>query len=362
MIMSKIIRWGILGTGRIAQDFAKGLQSLPDAKLWAIGSRNLATAEQFGHQFNIPKTYANYESLVNDPAIDIVYIATPQERHKQDCLLCLNAGKPILCEKPFMLNAQEAREVITLAHEKRLFCMEAMWMRFMPLVQKVKDLIDQGEIGKIRFLTADFGYPVPFDPQSRFFSQPGGGALGDRGIYLLSLAFYLLGEPTSVTSQALFGETGVDEQSSFILNYAQGQQALLFSTLKTYTTNEAMIIGDRGKIKLADPFYRPYQISLTKYPDIITTGVEQKTHSQKKFIDTLKQNSLIQSFLIKLKNFLAQKATQTIFSPPQGNGYQYEAIEVMQCLRNSQLESQIMPLDETMKIMEWMDKIRDQWH
>jgi len=362
MIMSKIIRWGILGTGRIAQDFAKGLQSLPDAKLWAIGSRNLATAEQFGHQFNIPKTYANYESLVNDPDIDIVYIATPQERHKQDCLLCLNAGKPILCEKPFMLNAQEAREVITLAREKRLFCMEAMWMRFMPLVQKVKDLINQGEIGKIRFLTADFGYPVPFDPQSRFFSQTGGGALGDRGIYLLSLAFYLLGEPTSVTSQALFGETGVDEQSSFILSYAQGQQALLFSTLKTYTTNEAMIIGDRGKIKLADPFYRPYQISLTKYPDVITTGVEQKTHSQKKFIDTLKQNSLIQSFLIKLKNFLAQKATQTIFSPPQGNGYQYEAIEVMQCLRNSQLESQIMPLDETMKIMEWMDKIRDQWH
>jgi hypothetical protein len=123
-----------------------------------------------------------------------------------------------------------------------------------------------------------------------------------------------------------------------------------------------MIIGDRGKIKLADPFYRPYQISLTKYPDIITTGVEQKTHSQKKLIDTLKQNSLIQSFLIKLKNFLAQKATQTIFSPPQGNGYQYEAIEVMQCLRNGQLESQIMPLDETVKIMEWMDKIRDQWH
>jgi predicted dehydrogenase len=362
MIMSKIIRWGILGTGRIAQDFAKGLQSLPDAKLWAIGSRNLATAEQFGHQFNISKTYANYESLVKDPDIDVVYIATPQERHKQDCLLCLNAGKPILCEKPFMLNAQEAREVITLAREKRLFCMEAMWMRFMPLVQRVKKSIDQGEIGTIRFLTADFGYPVPFDPKSRFFSQSGGGALGDRGIYLLSLAFYLLGEPNSVTSQALFGETGVDEQSSFILNYAQGQQALLFSTLKTYTTNEAMIIGDRGKIKLADPFYRPYQFSVTKYPDIITTGVEQKTHSQKKFIEALKQNSLIQSFLIKLKNFLAQKATKTIFSPPQGNGYHYEAIEVMQCLRNGQLESQIMPLDETVKIMEWMDKIRDQWH
>jgi predicted dehydrogenase len=360
--MSKIIRWGILGTGRIAQDFAKGLQYLPDAQLCAIGSRNLATAEQFGKQFNVPKTYANYESLVNDPNIDIVYIATPQERHKQDCLLCLNAGKPILCEKPFMLNAQDAREVITLAREKGLFCMEAMWMRFMPLVQKVKFLIDQGEIGTIRFLTADFGYPVPFDPKSRFFTQPGGGALGDRGIYLLSLAFYLLGEPDSVTSQALFGETGVDEQSSFILNYAQGQQALLFSTLKTYTTNEAMIIGDRGKIKLADPFYRPYQFSITKYPGIIAPGVDQKTLSKKKFIDTLKQNPLIQGFLIKLKNFLAEKKSKKIFSPPKGNGYHYEAVEVMQCLRNGQLESQIMPLDETVKIMEWMDKIREQWH
>jgi len=362
MIMSKIIRWGILGTGRIAQDFAQGLQSLPDAKLWAVGSRHLATAEQFGYQFNIPKTYANYESLVNDPDIDVVYIATPQERHKQDCLLCLNAGKPILCEKPFMLNAKDAREVITLAREKHLFCMEAMWMRFMPLVQKVKVLIDQGEIGTIRFLTADFGYPVPFDPKSRFFTQPGGGALYDRGIYLLSLAFYLLGEPNSVTSQALFGETGVDEQSSFILNYAQGQQALLFSTLKTYTTNEAIIIGDRGKIKLADPFYRPYQFSLTKYPDVIPTSIDQKIRSKKKFIDTLKQNPLIQGFLIKLKNFLVEKKSKKVFSPPKGNGYHYEAIEVMQCLRNGQLESQIIPLDETVKILEWMDKIRDQWH
>ena len=362
--MTKPILWGILGTGKVAQDFAQGLQSLPDAKLLAIASRNQITAEKFGQQFNVSKIYASYELLVNDPDIDVVYIATPQERHKQDCLLCLQAGKPILCEKPFMLNAQDAEEVINLAREKGLFCMEAMWMRFMPLVQRVKQLVDQGEIGKVRFLKADFGYPVNFDPQSRFFSQPGGGALLDRGVYLLSLAFYLLGEPDSLTSQASLIENGIDEQSSLILNYAQGQQALLFSTLKTYMTNEAIVIGDRGKIQLGNPFYRPYQISITTYPKVSVTNTNsvQKTSSKKRFIETLKQNSFIQFLLLNLKDFLAKKRSKTIFSTYEGNGYNYEAAEVMKCLRNGKLESSIMPLDETLKIMKLMDIARSQWH
>lgn len=355
--MSKI-RWGILGTGRIAQLFAQGLKVVPEAELLGVGSRNLTTAERFAGQFKVPRAYSSYEALVNDSDIDVVYVATPQERHKQDCLLCLNGGKAILCEKPFTLNAQEATEVIALARQKQLFCMEAMWMRFMPLVQRVKCLIDQGEIGTLRCLIADFGYPTPFDPKNRFFAPPGGGALLDRGVYLLSLAFYFLGEPDSIVSQGSFAETGVDEQCSLILNYNQGQQAVLFATLKTYTTNEATIIGDRGKIKLADPFYRPHQFSITPFPQTLPSEGNSFPSFKQKLLDTVKQNYLVQSGYLRVKTYLASRRSQTTVETFRGNGYNFEAEEVINCLKKGQLESKIMPLDETLKIMKKLDLIR----
>lgn len=361
--MSQVIRWGILGTGFIAGEFAKGLVTLKDAQLLGIASRTKAKAQEFANIFKIERIYESYKQLVEDPDIDVVYIATPQETHKDLSLLCLQAGKPILCEKPFALNALEAAEVINLARQKQLFCMEAMWMRFMPLIQEAKKIIEQGKIGEVKMLMADFGNPIEYNLNHRVFNlELGGGALLDRGVYCLSLAYYLLGAPTKIVSSAAICESGADEQSSVILNYPQGKLAVLSQSLRTYSANEAVIMGTKGKICLHDLWIRPEKISVTKfsvltqsYASVLETG----SSSKQKIVSSIKQNPLIRRVYISLSGLL--KSRGAIVRPVKANGYNYEASEVMDCLRNRQLESQVMPLDETLKIMEAMDIIRSQW-
>jgi predicted dehydrogenase len=181
------IGWGILGTGTVAQLFASDLACVPDAKLIAIGSRSRERARAFGKKFGVPNQYGSYAELTNDAQVQAVYIATPASAHKENMLLCLNAGKAVLCEKPFTINAREAEEVITLARHKKVFLMEAMWTRFVPLMVKVRDLLAAGAIGKISHFIADIGTRVPFDSQGRVFNADlGGGALLQKGIYLLS--------------------------------------------------------------------------------------------------------------------------------------------------------------------------------
>lgn len=359
---SQFTCWGILGTGFIAGEFAKGLNSIPQAKLLGISSRKSANAQVFAKIFQIPRVYDSYEQLVQDPDIDVVYIATPNHTHKDLCILCLEAGKPVLCEKPFALNAQEAREVIDLARRQQLFCMEAMWMRFMPLIQEVKKLIEDGAIGDVKMLMADFGYPVAYDAESRFF-QPhcGGGALLDRGIYGLSLAYYLLGAPSTIVAQATISATGVDEQSSIILNYPQGKLAILSQSLCTYTSNQAVIMGTTGKISIHELFIKPEKISVTKFAQLTQSYPSPliPLSGKQKLIAAAKQNSLIKRLYIYLSGLL--KSDKVKVKPLEGNGYNYEAIEVMNCLNNAQLESKIMPLDETLKILEAADYIASQW-
>lgn len=364
---STIIRWGILGTGEIAQRFAEGLQFVPNAKLQAIGSRNLATAQTFANRYKVPQAFGSYQELVKSD-LDVVYVATPHSRHKEDCILCLEAGKAVLCEKPFTMNAQEAREVIDLAREKHLFCMEAMWMRFIPLIQKVRNLIDSGEIGRVCMITAEFGYPTEFDPENRFFNpELGGGALLDRGVYTLSLAFHLLGKPSQIVSEVSIGKTGVDEQVSIILKYSQGQLAMLSSSLRTYTSNEVVIMGTHGKIRIHEPFICPQKISITKFSNSVTSSpsLSQPVSLKQKIISTLRKNSFLNHLYFQLINQLEpilRRAHKEILQPVYGNGYNYEAEEVMRCLQEGKLESQIMPLDETLSIMEAIDIVRYQWN
>lgn len=362
VLTSEPIRWGILGTGFIAQKFADGLQVVPDAQLWAVGSRTLASAQKFAHRFNVPKVYGSYGDLLNDPDIDVVYVATPHICHKEHCISSLQAGKAVLCEKPFMVNAQETKEVIALARERNLFCMDGMWMRCMPLIQKVKEIVDSGQLGDIRLFTADFGYPTGLDLNSRFFNlELGGGALLDRGVYPLSLAFFLFGPPSQITGQACIGPSGVDEQSGMVLTYESGTLALLSSTLNTYGSNSAVITGTRGKIIIHEPFYQPDRISLIKFPDtskmatantyVSSSGLKQKV------ITSLKRNLLVKTLVSKLR----YPAT-TVSHVNEGNGLNYEAAEVVRCLKNGERESPLMPLDESLKIMETMDALRQQWN
>lgn len=320
--MSKPIRWGILSTARIANQFVKGLAELPDAQLVAVGSRTQAAADEFADKYNIPHRHASYEALANDPDVDIIYVATPHNLHRMGTLLCLNAGKAVVCEKPFAINAAETREMIETARAKRLFLMEAMWSRFLPNIVKVRELIAEGAIGEVRMVEADFGFRAELNPASRLFNpELGGGGLLDVGIYVNSLASMILGTPERIVSAAHLGETGVDEQAAMVYGYAGGKLALLSCAVRTSTFQEAAIYGTAGRIRIHSPWWHSEKLTLQR----------------------------------------AGHDPETLTLPMQGNGYNYEAAEAMACLAAGKLESDVMPLDETLAIMETLDTVRGQW-
>jgi predicted dehydrogenase len=320
--MKEVIRWGILGTGNIATSFATSVATMPDARLVAVGSRSMSTADAYGEQFGITRRYASYEELANDPEVDVVYIATPHSLHLENMLLCFEAGKPVLCEKPFTINAAQARQAVSEARRRNLFVMEATWMRFVPLMVELRKQLAVGIIGELRMVTADFGIRVDFDPNFRLFNPNlGGGGMLDVGIYPLSLAQMLLGTPTQVVGLAELGETGVDEQSAAVLSYAGGQLAVLHNAIRTETPQEATIIGTEGWIRIHSPWWMPEEMTI----------------------------------------YRAGEEPQPCEIPFAANGYTYEAAEVHRCLRAGELESPMMPLDETIAIQETMDKLRAHW-
>jgi dihydrodiol dehydrogenase / D-xylose 1-dehydrogenase (NADP) len=320
--MMKKIRWGILSTGWIAKKFAQGLSVLPDAEIVAVGSRAQETADAFGDQFGVPHRHASYEALAANPDVDVVYIGTPHPFHKDNSLLCLEAGKAVLCEKPFTINAGEAEEVIALAREKGLFLMEAMWSRYIPIIARLRDLLAEGVIGEVRMLTADLGFRSEFDPKSRLFApELGGGALLDVGIYPISFASMVFGAPSRIASLAHMGQTGVDEQAGIVLGYDEGQLAILHTALQTNTAIEATVMGTKGKIRVHSPWFHGTALTLS----------------------------------------IEGREDEIISLPYEGNGYNFEAAEVMRCLREGKLESAVMGLDETLAIMQTLDAIRAHW-
>ena len=322
--MAKKIRWGIVGTGGIAQKFAQGLDVLPDAQLVAVASRSKESAEKFSAEFNVPNRHIGAEAIASDGDVDVVYIATPHPMHKDDTINCLKGGKAVLCEKPFAMNSSEVMQMVMCARERGLFLMEAMWMYFFPAMAKVRELITGGAIGEIRLVQANFCFRCEYDPEDRLLNPAlGGGALLDVGVYNIALAQMIYGKgPIRISSMAHIGQTGVDEQSSMILGYENGAMAVLTCAIRTSTLNEAVIYGTDGFIRIPHMFWHPDRI-------IVKTGRDEEKE--------ITFNRL-------------------------GNGYSYEAVEVMQCLRNGEIESSTMPLDASAAIMKTMDQIRQQWN
>jgi len=355
------MRWGILGTGWIAAQFARDLQRVPGAVLAGVASRSVENAQQFAQQFQNCQAYGSYPALVNAPDIDVVYVATPPVRHYEDCLLALNAGKPVLCEKPFTMNRREAEEIFATAKAKNLFCMEAMWMRFIPLMQEVRRLVQQGELGTVRWLTADFGYPVGFSAENRLFNRDlGGGTLLDRGCYPLSLALYLLGQPEQVTGFAHLGTTGVDEQCGMLLKFGDGAIAQLSATVQTYGTNQAIIAGTRGQLTIKAPFYYPEKIEVQRFPDTTQLTASPKVGLPTDVKGRLKATLKTHPWYKRLRQFRPQ-SRQSIAHIDGGNGYQYQAAEVGRCVRSGLLESPVMPWADTLQVLEVMDTLRQSW-
>jgi predicted dehydrogenase len=352
---AQIVRWGILGTGRAAHDFARGLQYVKGAELAAIGSRAADTAGRFARATGSRRAYGSYEALVADPAVDVVYIATPHTFHRNHCLLALNAGKAVLCEKPFAMNVREAQEIVDVATSKQLFCMEAMWMHFLPGMQKAIELVGAGAIGEPRMLHADFGVPTHFDADGRFFSAAlGGGALMDRGVYPLALALRLFGAPEKIESFAAPASTGVDEQVSIMLKFSGGRMATLSATLSTYGANEAVIMGAEGRITIHEPLCRPDRLTLSRAPKMNADATLSKSS---RFKDGLRSNKALQ-----ILRHLLPGRSKSLHLPYTGNGYNYEADEVMRCLHKGEMGSETWPLAQTISLARTLDIVRSRWY
>ena len=318
--MSEPIRWGIIGTGHIANTFATAIAALDDAVIQAVGSRTEASANAFADKYGIANRHGSYEALANDPEIDAVYIATLNSLHHDNSILCLEAGKAVLCEKPFCINRAQSEEVIAVAKREKKFIMEAMWTRFIPALQQAMDWIDEGRIGEVRMVQANFGFRC--DDAPLFDPELGGGALLDVGIYPITLAHMAFRKlPTEVRSLAYLGRNGVDEQSTYLLGFEGGGQALLGSAIQTNTPYDGYIMGTEGMITIHDSFWNATKVSLTK----------------------------------------DEKVVECKELPHICNGYEYEAMEVHRCLHEGKLESDIMPHETSLELMGLLDSIRADW-
>lgn len=316
------LRWGIIGTGGIASSFARDLRRLKDHSLAAVGSRDAAKARAFALEFGAERGHGSYEGLVNDPGVDAVYVSTPHPMHCANALLALEAGKHVLVEKPFAMDAEEASRMASKAREKGLFLMEAMWTRFLPHIVELRKVIASGVLGKIVSVMADHGQRFAFDPKHRIFApELGGGALLDLGIYPLSFANMVLGAPDRITAVSDPAPTGVDAQTSILLQYASGAHAVLTTTSSASSPIRAAVVGTEARVEIDRFFFTPSSFTLTA-----------------------KDGKVLRRYRNGYK----------------GHGLREEAAEVARCLRRGLTESPSMGLDESLSIMRSMDEIRRQ--
>ena len=312
------LRWGILGTGLIAETFATDLTLTDSGIVAAVGSRSQESADRFAQKYGIDRAHSSYEALVADPEVDVVYVATPHPMHRDNAILALEAGKPVLVEKPFTMSSTEARDIVAVAREKQLFAMEAMWTRFLPHVAVIREWLSQGALGEIVTVSADHGQWFAEDPEFRLFApELGGGALLDLGIYPVSFASMVLGTPNRIVSISDPAFTGVDAQTSMLFGYQSGAQAVLTCTLRAYSPTTASIVGTDARIEIDGDFYAPTSVKL---------------------IPRVGEPTLVRSEHV-------------------GRGLRHQADEVALRLAAKDLESPMMSLDETITIMETMDTL-----
>lgn len=317
--MQEKLNWGIIGLGKIAHTFATDLIQSKNSKLLSVASRDIENARAFAEKFQAKKHFGNYRDLANDPDIDVVYIATPHVFHHQYTMMCLRAGKHVLCEKAFGMNVAEVTEMTEEAQKRNLYLMEAIWTRFIPGTEKVLELIAQNKIGKVRQIRADFGFVGDTNPEKRIFNKKlGGGSLLDVGIYPVFLSLLVLGAPQKITTVAEFTSSGVDSFLAAIFDYQNGEKAVLESSIKVQTPTEAYIFGDEGYIKMHSRFHHCEKISI---------------HQHHGAVETLE---------LKYK----------------GNGYLHEITEVEECLMAGKTESAKMPHSLSLKLIRTLDRIR----
>ncbi|WP_202528087.1 Gfo/Idh/MocA family oxidoreductase [Streptomyces sp. SID5770] len=319
--MGGTVRWGILATGGIAERFTTDLLTLDDAEVVAVASRSEAPAKAFAERFGIPRAYGEWAGLFADGDVDVVYVATPHHAHRTAAGLALEAGKAVLCEKALTLNAREAAELVGLARDRGLFLMEAMWMYCNPLIRRIAELVRDGAVGEVRTVQADFGLAGPFGADHRLRDpETGGGALLDLGVYPVSFAQLLLGEPDSVQAHALLSPEGVDLNTAMLLGWSgTGASALLSCSIAADTPLTASVTGSLGRIDVPRGFFFPERFTLHR------NGAEPE-------------------------EFVAEA---------DPHSFRHEAAEVMRCLRAGERESPLVPLDGSLAVMRTLDAVRN---
>ena len=318
--MTGNLRWGILGPGFIAD---RQTTALIEAGLLvtAVGSRQAASAQKFANNFSLPNVHGSYQALVNDPEVDIVYIATPHSLHYEHAMLALHAGKHVLLEKAFTVTGDQAAALVALATERRLVLLEAMWTRHLPHMVRLREILAAGTIGEVRTVIADHNQSLPTEAGHRL-NDPmlAGGALLDLGIYPVSLAFDILGAPSTVQATASFTATGVDRQTSIVLGYDNGRQALLQCALDTPGPNTATVIGTAGWIAIDRVWYAP--TGLTVYA-------------------------------------LDGSVRDRFAGTAESNGMQYQAFEVERLVLAGKTAGTVLPPEQTIEIMRTLDTVRN---
>ncbi len=313
-------RWGIAGPGAIAARFADAIRMVEGGRVVAVASRSANRAEQFARRFHVERHYGDYDDLAADDGVDVVYVATPASRHAADARAYLVAGKHVLCEKPFTLNAAQANDVVSAAREGQRFLMEAMWSRFLPSYRALADVLADQRIGEPLLVEADLGWRSPVDPSDRHFDlAQGGGALLDLGVYPVQLCSLVLGQPDSVVARGHVGTTGVDEQLAAVLHHPGGRLGVVQTAIRTPLPCTGRIACSEGTIDLP---------AFVHCPDhIVVRG---------------------------------PAGEERIDASYAGDGLRFEIAEVHRCLDRGLVESPGMPLDETVSIMETLDTIRAQ--
>lgn len=316
----KTYNWAMLGCGKIANKMAHDLKLLPNAKLYAAASRDLNRAQDFAREWGFETAYGSYEALVNDPRVDIVYIATPHSHHFEHTMLCLEHKKAVLCEKAFSLNAGEVQQMIAAAKANNTFLMEAFWTMFQPSFKQAQQILNSGELGKIKMMRSDFAFNAPYEADKRLYNVAlGGGSLLDIGIYPVFAALTSLGVPQIIKTFADFSPTGSEESISMIFKYPGGEMANLTSSLSSYSPTQTEYWCERGYLVLNPRWYAPTNITLFKEGE--EPRILPKEHIR-------------------------------------GWGYEYEAEHVMECLDNGWTESPVMSWQISLDLMQVLDRIR----
>jgi len=313
-----MVRWGIVGAGKIAHTFSKDLALVTGGKLMAVGSRSLEKAQEFAAEYDAPYAFGSYEELFLSDTVDVVYIATPHTGHMDLAIRAMEAGKHVLCEKPMGINKGEVEKMIKAAKENNVFLMEALWSRFNPTIKAVKDIVDKGEIGKIGYLYSDFAfYALDRDENGRLLNPNlAGGSLLDIGIYPIFLSYLMLGMPSDIVAKVHFHETGVEKQCSMIFDYPDAQ-AMLYSGLTSDSEMKSEISGSKGSVFINPRWHEATSYTLVRDGD-----------------------------------------SKTVEIPKIGKGYGHEIEEVHNCLATGKLESNLWSHQNSLDLISLMDSIR----